>query len=85
MSAKTITRGERLRWLIDHPAVWEGYPMQFSTPGHKDHNRIVFEAMQKDGLFSPRTMPMDVNLEKIISEARHVRRLFANQPKPESN
>ena len=85
MSAKTVTRSQRLRWLIDHPAVWEGFPEQFSTPDHKDHNRMIFEAMQRARLFSKRTLCADVNLQPLISQARFIRRMEQQQPKPENN
>lgn len=85
MSAKTVTRQDRIQFLTDNPDLWEGYPKVFSMSFAKSHDRRIFEAMQKARLFSKQTLLADVNLEKLISQARFVRRMSQQQPMPELN
>lgn len=79
------TNAKKIAWLLKHPDVWEGYPKQFETPGHKSHDKMVFEAMQKARLFSKRTICADVRVDKLIDQARFVRRMEQQQSQPEKN
>lgn len=85
MSAKTVTKSDRLNWLMEHPDLWEGYPKQFALPLAKSHYKRIFEAMKKAGLFAPTTQCCGLTIDKLIDQARFVRRMSQQKPKPENN
>lgn len=65
------TKTARLNWLREHQSVWEGYPRE----GIPNHDRRIFEAMQRAGLYSPSTLWADCNIMALVGEARRRRRL----------
>lgn len=71
-----MTRGDRLRWLLDHPQLWEGWPQSRGDykPGHWECERAIKKAMREAGLYSPRTYVGDINLVNLIKDARALRR-----------
>jgi hypothetical protein len=53
-------RGERIAaYLRAHPEVWQDYD------GSAEARKYLFEVLQREGLFSPRTSYFDVNFRAI--------------------
>ena len=68
-SRPRTTWADRINWLLEHQAVWEGYPRP-----ECNHLRLIFMAMQCAGMFSPETHWCDCNIHGLICDARKVRR-----------
>lgn len=85
MSAKTITKSERLNWLVEHPEVWWGFAILYGSPMAKPHDKRIFEAMQEAELFSQSTQCCGITIKKLVDQARFVLALKQLQPKPENN
>lgn len=58
------SRSELVKWLLAHQAVWDGQPA-----------RVAMKAMKDAGLFSERTRLSGTTLDKLILQARNIRRL----------
>jgi hypothetical protein len=68
-----ISRQQKVDWLLANPDVWERYPNP-DRGGIGGHDRVIFEAMQKAGLFSEKTRWQTVDLVQLIGRARAERR-----------
>lgn len=65
MGKPKSTIQQKVDWLVDHPAVWEGWPQ-----GPISDNAII-SLMQKDGLISDGSHKYDVmDFGKLIQKAR---------------
>lgn len=86
MNSPTHTRTPRatlVQWLLDNPQVWEGYPKPIQPPGTVSHAQWVFNFMQNDGLFAPRSQCNPKTITRLVADARAAQKL-THQPKPQS-
>lgn len=65
------SRAAKVRWLLTHPKVWEGFPCEGRDV------KEVFEAMQAAGLYRAGTTWVDSDVTGHVSRARRLRRLRA--------
>jgi len=63
------TRHDKLTWLLNHQDLWEGWE-ELGDP----RKREIFDLMVKEGLVSEKTYWRDLNLTRLINEARILRR-----------
>ena len=63
------TRQDKLEWLLNHQHLWEGWE-DYSD----NRKRDVVEKMRSDGLVSEKTNWTDVNMTRLVREARKLRR-----------
>lgn len=63
------TREDKLTWLLNHQPLWDGW-MTDSDP----RKRSLVEKMREEGLISKTTWWRDLNLTRLIGQARKVRR-----------
>lgn len=76
-SIRKQQRAKRIKWLLEHQQLWEGYPYQdpLGRIEYRDpRDKEIVEAMKAEGLISKRTYWPDVNLFSLIAEARRLRR-----------
>lgn len=71
---KHTSKADRIAWLLAHPTLWLGYSPDFRNVAKE---KVLIEAMQADGLYSRETRWQDINLHKILNQARLQRRLAA--------
>lgn len=68
-----VSQRRKINWLLRHPALWEGFPRD-GGPAKWNHRERIVTAMKEAGLYSKTTNWFDVNVERLISDARRVRR-----------
>lgn len=67
---KTVTRKDRLAWLVNHPEAFERFP----ASDIKNHHKVLFQAMQSAGLYHPKTEWFTCDIDGLVSDARKARR-----------
>lgn len=72
------SRGQLLKWMLEHPTVWEGYSKTFEPP-LKSHERRIWEALQGAGMFSRATGFSEMTVSNLVRQARFARNLEAKE------
>lgn len=70
------TRGDKIQWLLNNQSLWEGWEDLGDS-----RKRPIVEKMRSDGLVSESTYWKDVNLTRLIGEARTLRRTINSKVK----
>lgn len=63
----------KIDWLLAHQNLWEGFP--WGQYGKHERQKVIVEAMKREGLVSKTTYYPDVALHNLIIEARRQRRV----------
>jgi hypothetical protein len=70
------SRQEKVGWLLAHAGQWCGFPYQWvdMEPQHRELATAIAKQMRAEGLFSPKTRLLDIDIFGMIQEARLLRR-----------
>lgn len=64
------TRGEKIKWLLLHQPLWEGWPNE-----RRQKQSVIVAKMKAEGLVSKVTYPGNISLNNLIADARTLRRM----------